>query len=761
MKATRTYTDAMLGRRQAYRLDKLNLSRVILTYLREQLVNAHSYGATTFGITSCAFRKKPYVLSYHNGQGFDSSLAVMESLYPSTSWGNKGFQGNGGKFSGTILVHRLPDYEHIVVSRCSNGDICAYAVTIDDRTAVVKDVTAEVLPLLEKFLNHKDVSWNVCYLTRYQRIGTKIALQDIFALNQLSLFAPSVFDGQMKVVFGDGIFLDPDAKKEEESQGIYKSLSHSMAYKDNKGGVYANSTVTTFESFVNKFSTKEYEFNIPFSNCEVNFRNEGKIKLSGVFKTIIFPGICRQRGKYNGTSYGLFELHDKKNSASHLHQPMEYNTTLVLNCFKDGASRRLYVDPVVLGKYNNKIAMNMNLGINDAPRTYHDVQDFAMFDCVSGNLKNSDAETTPVRKPFVINQIEITRAELDDDTQINIMSESDIRMMLGGLDEFFITCNRDRTDKILTAITKHIGEDNPCQLKSLREVLKKVFPTSNAELGSLKMNRMDKLQKVLFVRENGSKKNFQPGEKSEGVYQYKDGTPVPLDAKINSLTEGFYTAQMGEMWFVKVEPLKIKNGDKFEAVSEDEWLKHGERLPRNRNKVSIDGLEFEVIPRVSIPKTHIVKNPGNPDYVSNAKERDGRSDIMFKPLGANLELFVQHTPRNTFLNSENEIIRTHFKNVPEKQAYRDRFWEEIQEECVKIQRVIDNINPKLSDDGENALANTWGNHSEVAREYLFNQMIKPLFANKGAVGKAAEIKALVATGEPLPVPMALVDDLEE
>jgi len=752
---TRTFTDAQLGLRERHRRTKRNPINPVLAFFREQAANASSWGAKNFGIVSAKYKRHSYLICYHDGEGFPTSQTVFDCLHPSSAFGNKGLMGNGGKLSGILLVNKNDNYHMCVYSACLDGTHCAFDLKIKGRKPVVKNADNVIHEFLTPVLKGAKFKPSVIYMHRFDVVGDEKALQTISTMNSYGLFAPSTLSKGMKIYFGNGVLVDPgfnsiDVATKGNKNKIYSDLGASYSYQDGAGGKYTHVEVAPYSDIRNKFCPENYRFKYGFSGCDVSLNGE-KFTLEGNLFVDVYPGLCKKRHD----SQGLIPLQGA-GKASHQYQPIEDSTYLILNCFEDEASVRLSQDPVFVGNMNTPLATEMQLPIIESiPKITNDLNDFSGkgFLGYDLSLKDKEKQTKLYRSPFIVLKFEVTNVVADLSR-----SEPERRNALGGIDELFTSIDRSKSRKIIKGIGIHVAEKH--NLNSLKKCLREVYPLTVDNLAPLDFESKTVGCKVEFIPEKGPRKIVEPSQTYTGALKYVDsGLDVDGSDQIEALSEGFVLSFMGDgCWALRILPLSLRlnDGSKREVL-EEEWLKANryDRIPRQRNQISINGAIYEFEPRFTLPKENNRTYKGREAVIKGgvvAGDDEKFTMHFYKPLGENPDRYIEYHPKQgVFLNQDNQTIQVHFRNIHESKAWRKTLWEEIRTECHKAWNTIQHLTHKFSERGDKELADKWGNDEEHgAQMFLMNRMIEHVFKNKRAKNKEKEILVAIARYEDAP-----------
>lgn len=741
---THPVPDSILGCRSGYPASKNRRDIPVLVYLREQISNAFGYNAKNLGITSWKHENHTYVVCYHDGEGFANHDMISESLHTSTTIGNKGLHGSGGKFSPILLVQRNQNVEHYVMSKClDNGEFAACKMTLPGRCPEVVDAL-EIINPTQEALEGSKFEYTVCYITRYEQIGNRIAFQDVDVLHQLMDYVDSAIGNGLNVYYGDGVLIDKNNKNKSKVK-VYSNLKESYSNSSSSsklGGHYANVKVSSKQTYEDLFCPDDCRFRLDYRNVQVK-ANNADVVLDGVLKVGVYPALFRNRNQHTGfTSNGLIPVNGPLDKASHIHQPLKFSTSLILNCFKEEqAAKRLYKDPVYLGNCNDSLGNCMNLPIVTRSKEWDDVEQFEEFQHLFSNGVNKAK-----RRPFVRFDFEVTKCEISDGG--HELNESEIRCILGGLDPFFNIIQRQIPLKIIQSIASDIHSKH--DLTKLRSCLKKYFPWDNSGLDSLKIGYSGKKSLTVDFL-SSEKKPFRAGEIYNGKLQYSaDGIPVDPERLVEPVSgsggDGIKLKHVdGGTWAMSIKPLSVVKDGQIVGASEEEWIEASKsclHLPQVKNGLNIDGVYHNFIVIRTLPKTKVGHN--SPNNGKNKKdERDGRSKHMFKCLGPEPNRYISKAITNNlvFLNEEHIFIDIFFQAIPQFQKWRDELWDEIRKRVAKAEFNLSHIDiGNLSEIGKKCNLNgEWGNNEEAARNFMLNHMILDLFKSEKVQSRYKQI----------------------
>lgn len=728
-------------------------------WLREQIHNAYSHNATfaniiTINPSSRSISDAFYMVTFlHDGDKFETHEQIMSSLQLGVSNDqNKGVNGSGGKLSGLFFLDRESDYQPTILAKLPAGNTVMYHAVIGEYRdiKVVRNTDEEVQSVIKCLGILWDKS-NVAYLAPFSatrnKSGGDYAFQTVETMSVVPDMAPvTVGRNHFNITYFDNVIVS-----DKKPYGAMDSWEKSAT------------TIISPQEFDRMFMDKKaylFKGNGDFKTdgLRVNFDVEIQVKL--------YTGLRRNDGK-GDNRYGLVCLRGQDKGAGKMAtrgaSKQKQNVFLFASWTDDKMLKRLNEDPYYAADQLDSVASILGLACSNRSDPYRDVNNHP--ELKEFITKTKDEISNLIRNPFVKIYVKITKVNSISDTVVGQVipnwSSADIRSVFGGFNEVFMAKDKELSTKVIECALNAVVNDkrNAEDLESLRSRSKELWPVKLEKFCELPLPKLTGKERRLIFSCDGKAWNYQqPNTEIAGKLCYEqDGRLVNVDAKFRGI-KGSRANKLvhlnNDKWMLAVCDYHLIMPDQtLKQITEGEYLSHPsiDTLPC-RAIVFTDentGLDYILNTRVMLPKngshrsggTHVV-HPDTPTGVD-----DVRSKRMFKEYGL-LEKYVHFVNDEVILNTINSKNRYLWLNIPEKQSFREKLWNEINEFCRIFDRKISNILKFKGFTDENQskeIAEKWG---DDAKDYLLNLWIANIFESPRIDREIAEIKEKLAVYDP-------------
>jgi hypothetical protein len=684
--------------------------------VREQIRNAVSYGCKNFHFDVIERKGCFYLIGSHDGEPFYSKEHISHSLYPNSSYGGRGLQGNGGKLSPCALVTKKSDYfygiwsrtaedgESTVVARLKSGNEDSSAVVLYVET---EDHSSEWNKIVNQVHQLRGQNYNVSYIVRFdKKILNNSSILKSQIMQSFHEYMPKLAE-KTNVTYSVNQVLKFDSNDNLDQKCINREINKCIS----------------LDMFKKMFISKSFEFemnDIPFytNDYRVNYSSKVKIHLG---LGLIYKDSGHERlvvineNDHREVGSGIHEFEIPYNCFSFYNQSVDYRNTF---------SERMYEDPIHVGRGIGKIGAILELPFFENSRTSSVLKDFNIknfpeYKHVLDKISERD-EKQFVRRPFVLYEEVVTKIDgtFQKDANKNFIPVNldliDLSTIFhSGLDEFFLTRQVSKLRSISFNTAERMKESQ--DLTELSKSLNFLYPVKPDQKAELKIESGKKLSKVYLHKVDKSTgemslerfTNLNPNEEVSCVICYDNGNPISSSAKIkfNQRIDLLRKTYLN-YWVLQISDYQIsENGIDFKNVTEEEWKTKEckDFSPKKEIVIYVDGQKFILGCRVNVPKKY--DRPHAPATVK-AHGHIERTDRFLKNIGNNTEMFIDENPDKTlYMNFSQKIINTIFRKNLMLTDYQDELWEKIQKMYYRCASLLnnyesDNMKIELHEDHE-------------------------------------------------------------
>lgn len=676
-----------------------NLSKLI--YYREAWENAFSHGAKNVYVLSMKIGKGFYVVTLHDGTPFSSEDALEQAFYPNTTVGSKGANGCGGMLAPTMLVSRISDYHHMILSKSSKGHMFWQATVRDDRSIHACRVDDKILDDIRTRLGELYNKINVAYISRHDPITSKGT--NCFQNTASMLLAKDMCDDLLhsgrKVFVYEHVLLNTEDNLDHYLQTTSHTNPVQLVTKDTFDGVL----------FHGKHILHAKECRIKHEDTVVIFDADIEITT--------YAGLTRSvRLADHRFNYIALRGPKRGQGVSNCVRP-DFNTFITWGFQSDPSLTRLNRHPCYAGVHMEMASSILEMNFSNSKEEFADAYDHPVTSEIAKLVKSKipDREVRLRRQPharLVLNIRQIRGVEHNKVRHaVAEYTSADFRSMLGNIDEMFMLIDKNKAVSVLAESLNRAmnNPDNKATLDLLRSESASLWPRDLSSLAYLPVASKTKENYLRFTSINNDSgtgnavRLIKPGMKRDGLLVHAD-TNTPVDpswsfsAYSNSQDKLVSTGD-GE-WTLRLSDLHLMDENKtWNKVTIDEWLKCTDRermIPYRQLKFMHDGTVYNLNTEADLPQRFIHASP-QPGALVAAK--------LQNPTGKDLQrtqnMFKVMTPSSRYvsiyngkveMNQANNTINILFRNLPSKKNFRDKLWLQVEDATREADKNLSGVN---------------------------------------------------------------------
>lgn len=698
-------------------------------YHREAWENAFGHNAENIWLLTLKHQGHFYIATLHDGDPFRSELEIQEAFYPNTTIGNAGSNGCGGMLSPLLLVRKISNYNHMIISK-SDAGVWMWESKINPDRSIQASRVPEAL--ISDFRNRLGILWdyiNVGYISRYDpeiinSQGKEVAFQTLRSMILAKDLCPDFLNDSKNVhVYHNAIITNKEKLNDSVKSSKYYEAVPALGKTE----------------FDNIFSENTYRFDS--EGCKIQ-TNNGSVTFNARAYITIYPGLVyatKNRISHIGINGS------KKGAIVNNAMRPDVNTFLTWNFQSDPTMMRLNRSPMFAGKCLDKAASVLNIGFGDGIQEFDEIPNIEILNSsieafLNTNIGRKDnLKIRPyARLEVFVDQITAVE-ENGENCSLDNISQSDLRNMFGNVDEMFMSVDGQHSVQCVVEILNRIVENptNKTQLENLRKICSKLWINDYNQLVDLPMTTKFKKNylNLISLDEGKNISKIAPGAFVEGILVHAD-TNVPVNPSWSFSPYGNSKNRLvnitDNQWMLRASDYYVQNDEgEYKKVEVAEWMEERnfqKTIPSYNIMFLHEGSGRVYLLNTDVDLPSRVKRDVSPSRNSSSKQNGSshRSTNMFRSMEPPYR-YVAITNGNVELNANNHRIVTLFRKIPSAKAFQERLWEILDQETRNAKQKIQGIRFTAITDEMSIVEKEWNGDLEA---YIYNQIIAPFIENK-------------------------------